>query len=264
MEITKMELKILIKDFLSASNRILRARFEIYPNELLKFVKFLESRELIYNFIKSCGETEYDVETEVKEVCDSYGRCIFSLGTTEENEVANIYAVIKYLAENNYNGNSYVFFGYSSSRKFQDKVNAFGDEFIRILITHIENYLTKVSIQMGLDDKATVNVKIENSNLNNTQVNVANDGSTISTSQNICNTEHLQELIDAVLKSSESMSDGEKETINDCLEVIETIKEEKPKKGIIRMALNTLSGIAGTAEFVAAVAAIVQFVQSTL
>ena len=88
MEITKIELKILIKEFLSASNRVLRADFEDYATELSKFVTYLDGTELISNYIKSCGEPECDIESSVNEVAGSYGRMIFGLGSTNEKEVA--------------------------------------------------------------------------------------------------------------------------------------------------------------------------------
>lgn len=264
MEVTKVDLKILIKEFLSASNRILRAGYEVYATELSKFISFLETHELIFEYINSCGEPEYDVKEEVDEICNSYGRSIFSLGSTNEKEVANIYAVVKYLGENNYNGRSYIYFGYSSSKKFQDKVNSFGDKFIRVLITHIENYLTRISIQMGLDEKTNVNVKIENSSLNNAQVNVAAENSSIVTNQNMCDTEQLEKLISNLLSTVGDMNDNDKQTVDDCVETIATIKEDNPKKGIIKMALSTLKGICGTTEFAAAVVAIVQFVEQYL
>lgn len=264
MEVTKIELKILIKEFLSASNRVLRAGYEIYDTELTKFIRFLDTHELISDYIKSCGEPEYNVVQEVEEIKKSYGKSIFSLGSTDKKEVANIYAVVKYLAENNFGGSSYVYYGYSTSKKFQEKVNAFGDEFIRVLITHIENYLTRISIQMGLDDKTIVNVKIENSKLDNTQVNVASGSSSITTNQTICNIEQLQRLISELLSVAGNLSAEDKQAVDDCIETIATVSDEKPKKGIIKMALNTLKGIAGTTEFVAAVTAIVQFVEQHL
>ena len=178
--------------------------------------------------------------------------------------MANIYAVIKYLADNNYQGRSFVYYGYSSSPKFQEKVNGFGDSFIRVLITHIENYLTRISIQMALDEKTTVNVNIENSTLSNSQVNVASDGSSIVANQPVCDTEQLQKLLDKLLSETSGMNEDDKQTVNDCVETIATITEEKPKRGIIKMALNTLKGISGTAEFMAAVTAIVSFVQQYL
>lgn len=113
---------------------------------------------------------------------------------------------------------------------------------------------------MGLDEKTTVNVKIENSNLSNSQVNVASDSSSIVTNQTACDIDQLQKLLNNLLLAAEKLNPDERQTVDECVEVIETMKEDKPKKGIIKMAVNTLKGIAGTAEFVAAVAAIVQFV----
>lgn len=264
MEITKVDLKILIKEFLSASNRVLRAGYEIYSSELSKFVGFLDAHELIFDYIKSCGEPEYDAKAEYEEVSNSYGRSIFSLGTTNENEVANIYEVIKYLAENNISARSYVFLGYSNSKSYQEKVNAFGDEFIRVLITHIENYLARISIQMGIDDKTTINFNIEGSSLNNSPVSIVTDSSNFAINTNGNDVETMQKLIKDLLDASGTLGTDDQQTVNDCIETITTIKEENPKKGIIKMAVNTLKGIAGTVEFTAAVTAITQFVMKCL
>ena len=264
MEVSKVELKLIIKEFLTASNRMLRADYLSYDTELKKFVSFIESKPLIVDFIISCGETEYDVEEEVKEVERSYGQAIFSLGETKEKEVANIYAVIKYLASNNYNGRSCVYYGYSSSKKFQDKVDCFGDRFIRILITHIESYLTAMCIKMETNENVTVQFKIENGNFQNSQFNLSSDGSVINAIQNNAFHEELGELIEKLKNASEGMAEEDLETVNDCIEVIESLKDDKPKKGIIRTALTTLKGIAGTTEFMAAVAEIAQFVKTLI
>lgn len=262
MEVTKIELKILIKEFLSASNRVLRAGYEIYSSELSRFIRYIESQALIYEYIKSCGAPEYNVEDEVKKISESYGHYIFTLGSSDEKEVANIYAVVKYLAENNYDGLSYVYFGYSSSNKYQEKVNSFGNDFIKILIIHIENYLTRISIQMGLDEKTTVTVNIENSTLTNAQVCVASEGSSIVANQNTVDADLLQNLINDLLKHTDNLNSEDQQTVNDCIETISTINEEKPKKGIIRTAIRTLKGIVGTAEFIAAVTAIAEYIQN--
>lgn len=262
MEVSKVELKILIKEFLTASNRMLRADYLTYASELKKFITFLESKPIINDYIIACGEPEYNVKEEVDEVNSSYGNAIFSLGETKEKEVANIYAVIKYLALNNYNGRSYVYYGYSVSKKYQDKVDGFGDRFIRILIMHIENYLSTMSIKMGADEKMAVQFKIENGNFNNSQFNISAEGSFITATQNNSSQLELSKLIENLKNATNGMSEEDLETVNDCVEVIETLKEEKPKKGILKTALNTLKGIVGTAEFVAAVAEIAQYVQN--
>ena len=261
MEITKIELKILIKEFLSASNRVLRADFEDYATELSKFVTYLDGTELISNYIKSCGEPECDIESSVNEVAGSYGRMIFGLGSTNEKEVANIYATIKYLADNNISGRSFVYCGYSSSKKFQEKVDAFGDRFIRVLITHIENYLTRISIQMGLDDKTTINIHLENSSFDNSQLNVATGQGTVNATQNNFDVKKLQTLIDNLKENSDGLLEDDCEIVNESIETIETLKTDKPKKGLIKTALKALQGISGSANFIAAVAEIITFVQ---
>ena len=43
--------------------------------------------------------------------------------------------------------------GYSSSSKWQDKIKGFNERFVMVLIRHVESYLTKVGIDMGIDEK---------------------------------------------------------------------------------------------------------------
>lgn len=264
MEISKIDLKILIKEFLTASNRVLRAGFEKYPEELQKYTYFLETHPLIWNYIVSCGEPEFDVAKETEEINSSYGRLIYDLGSTDEKEVANIYAVIKHLADINYNGRGYVFYGYSSSKQYQEKVNAFGNDYIRIMITHIESYLTTLGIRMGVDSKMTINLEIKDSNLSNTQVNLANEGASIVSTQSIEDFSKLDDLVKTVLSMAEMLGKDEKETVTECVETLETIKDKKPKKSIIKMALTTLQGVAGTTEFLASVSALAQFFQGMM
>lgn len=262
MEVSKMELKILIKEFLTSSNRVLKADYLTYDSELKKFVFFIESKPLIADYIMSCGKPEYDVKTEVEKVANSYGNSIFSLGETAEKEVANIYAVIKYLAENNYSGRSYVYYGYSSSKKFQDKVNAFGEKFIRILVTHIEGYLSTLTIKMGYDESTTIQLNFDNGNFQNSQINLATTGGIVNATQNNNPLLELDELIEKVRNTAKEIPKEDLEVVNDCIEVIETLKDSNPKRSIIRVALKTLQGIAGTTEFLAAVTEVVEFVQN--
>lgn len=264
MKITEVELKILIKEFLTASNRVLRARFEVYSSELAKFIQFIETHKLIYDYVKSCGEPEYDVEAEVEEVANSYGRAIFSLGSSAEKEVANVFAVVKYLADNKCRGQSFVFYGYSHSKKYQDKVDGFGNDFIRILISHIESYLTRLSIEMGVGNKPSIQVNVDNSDSSNSQINVAVDGASITAQQTLCDESQLKVLIENLIKTTQSLEDEDKETVLECTETIETINDEKPKKRVIKGAIRTLQAIKGTAEFTAAVFAIVQFLQGVI
>lgn len=67
--------------------------------------------------------------------------------------------------------------------------------------------------------------------------------------QNNSDFNKLEDLIKEILEKLDSLEPEEKETVSECIETIETIKDEKPKKSIIKMALTTLQGVAGTTEF---------------
>ena len=66
--------------------------------------------------------------------------------------------------------------GYSSSTKFQDKIKGFNERFIMVLIGHIERYLTKVGIDMELDDKVVYNVTVHKG-----QAIIATDNASVNT-----------------------------------------------------------------------------------
>ena len=84
------------------------------------------------------------------------------------------------------------------------------------------------------------------------------------------NTVDIQELMrlinDVQVKADEcDLSDEEKETVENSLEVIEQeAKAEKPRKSFIKTAITGLKAIKGTAELAAAVVTLFQFLQPLL
>ena len=149
--------------------------------------------------------------------------------------------------------------GYTSSNQFQDKVKAFNDRVIMVFIHHIEAYLTKIGIDMGLDDKVNYNISISGG-----QVNIANDNAIISATNNDgVDYGQLMELIAKVKETASDISDDDQECLNDSLEVIEELaKPDKPKRSFVKTAITTLKAIKGTAEFAAAVTALITFIQT--
>ena len=191
----------------------------------------------------------------------SYGRAIFELGNTNEEEITNIYHILKYCAENNRSiidlGNSY-----TTSHKYNDMVKCFGERVIMVLIRHIEGYLTKIGIDMGMDENVKYLITV-----NDGQVNLAMDSSTINATQNKgINIDELKKLIDNVKKESINISSTDDiEIVNDSIEVIESeLTQATPKKSMIKTALTGLKAIKGTVEFGSAVAALIQFIQTIL
>ena len=244
-------------DFNSICNRLLQADYQDYPEVLEKFLKFINNAPIIVDYIKDCGVCNWNLEETIQDVQSSYGQKIFGTGDTDEEEVRNVYAVLSYLVETNNSIYRGVAMGYSSSQKCQDKIKGFNERFIMILIRHIERYLTKVGIDMGLDDRVVYNVTVDKG-----QAIIATDNATVTATNNVgVDVDELKRLIMDIQSTAQDLCKEDMQTVSECIEVIETeAVMEKPKKGMLKMASSALTALKGTAEFGAAVAALIQFV----
>lgn len=257
MRLNRNELRKIQYDFNSFSNRLLQADFRDYTDVLRKFLSFINSTPIIFDYISDCGKCDWDLENEIKQVQSSYGIKIFSTGDTEEEEVRNVYAVLQYIVEKSIEVHYGIGMGYSFSNEFQDKIRGFNDRFVMVLIRHIERYLTKVGIDMGLDDKITYNVTVKDG-----QVIIATDNANVTATNTVgTDTGELAKLIADVRALLENLSSDEREIASDSLEVIEAeASSNKPKKGMLRAAIAALKGITSITEFGEAVTALSKFV----
>ena len=130
-----------------------------------------------------------------------------------------------------------------------------------VLIRHIECYLTKVGIDMGLDEKNTYTITVHNG-----QVNVANDNASITAVNSVgIDRDKLMTLLQDVRDSAKNLSSDDAELVSDSLETIEAEAVlEHPTKGLLRTAVAGIKAVKGTAEFGAAVVALIQFLGSIL
>lgn len=257
MKLNKKELRKIQYDFNCCSNRLLQADYEDYAGVLAKYLRYLDSTPIISDYIHGCGVCDWNLEKEVQKVQESY-RKIFSLGETDEEEVRNVYAVLRYLVETNNPIYRSVAMGYSLSSNLQDKIKGFNERFVMVLIRHVESYLTKVGIDMGVDEQNVFNVTV-----NKGQAIIANDNASVTATANIgADASELEKLIAAVRdKIGTIASDEDKEAAAESLEVIEAeVVSEKPKKSMIKTAMATLQAIKGTVEFGSAAAALIQFI----
>ena len=265
MRLSRKDLRKIQYDFNSISNRLLQADYQDYLDVLGKFLGFIKNTPIIFEYISDCGCCDWNLEEKVKQVQSSYGRVIFPTGDTEEEEVRNVYAVLEYIVERRIEVHRGLIYGYSASKKSQDLVKGFNDRFVMVLIRHIERYLTKVGIDMGLDEKVVYNVTVQNG-----QAIIANDNATVTATANIgLNTNDLKTLIEAVRTSASELNAEDKENVSDSLEVIEAeATAEKPKKGMLKTAIAALNNVKdtvkGVAEFGTAVTALIQLVAPLL
>lgn len=241
------------------SNRLLQADFNDYNDVLAKYIRFLTETEIIHDFIEDCGTCDQDLDQEFGEVKTGYA--IFSLGNTNEEEVRNVFAILKYIVVNDICVHYGIGTSYSHSRSFPDIIKDFNNRVVMVLIRHIETYLTKIGIDMGLDDNITYNITVKDG-----QINIANDNATINATNTASgmNINELIQLIKEVKSTAESsdLSSEDRETLNSSLEVVEEeLKSEKPRKGFLKTAIVGIKAIKGTAEFAAAVVALISFLQ---
>lgn len=254
-------MKKVLYDFNSIANRFMRVDYQEYNSVLGKFLAYIDDAEIIADYIRDCGQPIYNVKAEIDEVNKSFGCAIFELGDTEQQEVANIYHILKYCFENDILIPRTIARSYSSSNKYQDMAKEFNERVSMVLINHIEGYLTKIGIDMGMDEHIKYSITV-----NNGQVNLASDSATINATQNNgVDAQQLQGLLEAVRKESTGLSKEDSEIAVDNLEVVESeLAQPTPRRGFLKTALAGLQMIKGTAEFGAAVVALVQFVQTVI
>ena len=258
MKLNRKELKKVMYEFNAMSNRLLQADFNDYGDILKKYITFLDRTEIIHEYIADCGECDQNMEQEFTEV--STRNAIFELGGTTEEEVRNIYAILKYVVEKNINVSYGIAMSYSGSRKYQERLKDFNNRVTMILIQNIE-YLTKIGIDMGLDENVSYSITVKDG-----QINIANDSAVINATNTVngASIEGLIKLINEVKLAAENsnLSSEDAEMVNSNLEVIqEEAKADRPRVGFLKTAVSGLKAIKGTAEFGAAVVALIRFIQ---
>lgn len=258
MKLNKKELKKISYDFLCLSNRLLQADFRDYSTVLSRFIRFITCTDVINDYILDCGRCELNLDSEFKAVQSS--RYTFDLGESDEEEVRNITAILQYIVSNNIDVSYRLGFAYSASNKYQDILKAFNDRVVLVLIQHIERYLTKVGIDMGVDENITYIITIKDG-----QVNIANDNAVINANNMISSNdlEQITGLIHTIMKEASNcaITPENEEILKNSIEMIEEeTSSNNPKKSYIKTAIAGLKGIKGTAEFCAAVTALIEFI----
>ena len=263
MNLNKNDLRKIMYDFNSISNRLMQADFQDYNSILKKFLSFITNTEIIDEYIRDCGDTDQNLEIEFKQIQSSYGNLIFTLGDTDQEEIRNIFAYLKFIVDNDVNICDGVAMGYSRSSKYQDMIKGFNERVVFVLIGHIDRYLTKIGIDMGIDENIVFNISVKNG-----QVNIANDNSIINATNNVSvDFGRLDQLIQNVkiLAQKENLNREDEDQLTCNLDVIEEeLKNKEPRTNFIKTALNGLNLIKGTTEFAAAVTTLIQFVMACM
>lgn len=152
---------------------------------------------------------------------------------------------------------------YSSSRKWQDKVEGFNYKFVLPLINSIDGNLERICIEMGFDEDSKYNIYI-----NGGQVNIAKENATLNATQ-INGVTEFDKIIEELKKNLKN-SDVDESVKNEILENAEGIREElnrkNPRKGILKSFAEGLKQsivlVPKVLEIGANIKAIISFLQS--
>ena len=253
----RIELKKLLNRYNSNCNRLLQSEPEDFIGNLKRFIAFLDKTELIGEFIKSCGESEFDMASEFKEVLDSYGECTFSTGDTDEEEIRNVYETLKYLSQNYDEIPLGLLYSYQNgSDRYSDMLKNFNSRFTMVLIRYIENYLKEIGIEMGLDENVTYNI-------NGNMVNIANDNANINATQNNngINADELKSLMAAMRESlDKSLTNEDKKEATECIDAIEAeLLSPQPNETTVKDKFKLLKRIDTSTKFISACCSVLTF-----
>lgn len=257
MKINKKELKVIIHKYNSICNRLLRSDPDDYIADLKKFIKHLDSTEIIAEYINSFGNTELDMANEFQDVLQSFGRSYFITGEDESEEVRNVYSTLKYLSEHFKNVPLGLYHAYKhQNQNYSAALSEFNSRFTMVLIQHIENYLTEVGIRMGLDENVVWNIS-------GNQVNISNDNSTINATQinNGINADELKSLLSAMRESLNSnLPDEDKAEAAECIDAIEAeLLSQQPNETIVKDKFKLLKRIDTSLKFVSTCCSLLTF-----
>lgn len=258
------QIKTAMYDFHSQSSRLMRSSVDSFHSDLRKFLNYIDANPIISGYIKDCVELSlpegYDAAAEVDSIKSSYG-CIFGpFSDSDEAEAAEIYLVLKEISSQVINTRGLFFHGYANgSNKFQDMLKGFLDRVPYLLITHINDYLAKEA--MAIEDRTPSQQIVFQGPTN--QLNLATHGSRINAIQLDGEMpEDFARALQAVFDLSKTLEDEDRELVEDSLQQLaEETAAPAPRNGRIKGALSVLSGINGSAQFLAAVAQVTQFVQ---
>lgn len=234
MELNRKGLKKISHSFNSISSRIMRVQYDEYGTVLKKFVDYIESNEIIMQYICMGDTREYDAKKDWDLVVTQQGY-MFDFGPSVEEESFQIYSILKYISENiavPYHS----FFSIYGERKWQDNVKQFNDRVVLVLINNINDYLIGIGIDMGFDESIVWNV-------NGGQVNIANGNAIINATQNngLDNAE-LESIIKNIMDNVSGLGKEDADTIVDSVEMIrEEIMKPEPKRNIISNGIKLLA-----------------------
>ena len=255
MNIDKKQLKIISLEFRSIANRLINCHWQTGMDLLRKFITYIDTNEIIRDYVQS-----YVNPDDFKDFKYQTNTVYSSMGDSKQEEISFTYQFLKY-AVDNCKSDIYHGLAWGYAKEANDAIKEFCTRIILPFVNYIEGYLTEIGIQMGYDENTQFTINLTGGN---PQLNIASGNSEITATQNIgIDINKLEEIIDEIhrVTNAEVFNNEELVQITDSLDAIKAeLTSLQPKKGILRTAVKGLKAISGSAQFLAAIATMVQFV----
>ncbi|MGX5623674.1 hypothetical protein [Bacillus cereus] len=234
---SKKEIQKISIEFRKIASRLLTTTFADGMGNLKRFLYYVNNTPLIKFFIQENNIKKFDIVNEIqnRELFNGY-----VLPFDKSEEISYIYQLLMYTTENYID--LYSLCGhYTSSNSYQDDLDSFNQRVTNPLVSHIEGYLKERLIDLEDNEQFKIIV-------NGGQVAIAKDNSTINAAQtnNLGNTQDLTNLIAEfkTLLITLKIDDEIKEDTIDLINVaVEETQSEKPKRGIIKTAIQKVEEI---------------------
>lgn len=165
IKLTKNELKKISLDFRMVANRLIRTKSEEGISNLKRFLNYIDNNPIIIKFIQQHNNDTFDIESIIRK----YPHLNYSIpDDSQTREMSFIYQLLKYGLDN-YNNTyggyydlAYAFSGYVGT--IQAAVDKFNSSIVLPFYGYIENYLTKLQIDMGDDENARITIHVQGDN----------------------------------------------------------------------------------------------------
>lgn len=238
-EIKKNDLKKLSLNFRNIASRLLSTDFSYGMENLKRFLDCIENTPLIYDYILKNNKTEFDIEKIIK---DMGWNQLYSLPSNREDEIAFTYQLLKY-GLNKFDRYFTLAKNYEPGGNYQVKTDSFNKNVVLPFVQHIINYFEELIIDMGLDEKKSINIEFSGSVVE--QFNLSQDQSTLVANQTNINND-LSEINNLFknfldLLNKEDIPKNDKDEIKELVTVIkEEVNSKNPKKSLIKIIFDKL------------------------
>ncbi len=242
LALTEQEYQKVSLNFRKIASRFLQTDFREADDNLDRFLLFIEESPAIYKFIQENNTKEYEIE----ELIDAkHYNQKFKLPVRTSDEIAFIYQLLKGISENE---RTYldIAIGYNDGNKLQDAVTKFNQQVAKPLIDHIVSYLGEMAIDMGLNKKLGTQYNINGfrGQLNHSEGHSSITANQMYSESKVEDLKDLSEKFVGELLKDEDISLTQKEDTIEFIEAaIQEVEAEKPKKALIKMAVEKVNEV---------------------